>query len=88
MIWLDKYRKKVDLCDKKLLAALSKRMKLSKAIGKLKREKGLPISDGARELNLMKKRIIDGKRLGLDKKFVKKVFKELLFESKKIQKKA
>ena len=42
---LEHYRKKVDKIDEQIINALCERVKICKAIGGVKRKKGLPVRD-------------------------------------------
>ena len=74
---LETIRSEIDGIDGKLKILLSKREKLVKNIGKLKKLRNLKIEDKTREKKILK---------GIKSPFVKKTFKTILSASKSIQK--
>ncbi|PIN91521.1 hypothetical protein COU61_02235 [Candidatus Pacearchaeota archaeon CG10_big_fil_rev_8_21_14_0_10_35_13] len=84
---LEKLREEVDEIDKKVLELLSKRKKVVEQIGKIKQEKHLVINDKNREDELIKNVIKKGQTLGLEGKYLRKLYKEIIKYSKKVQKK-
>ncbi len=52
---LFKYRKKIDDIDKKIINLLSKRLYNVQKIGELKQRLGIPISDSAREKEILER---------------------------------
>lgn len=52
---IEDYRKTIDELDAQLLPLLIERMKASAAIGKLKRDQGLPVFDATREQQIIKR---------------------------------
>lgn len=76
-------REKIDETDKKLLDVLEKRFELSREMALYKLVNDLPVKDNKREKKLIKNRIDSSV---LDQKFLRKIFREILKESKKIQK--
>jgi chorismate mutase len=73
---LQKLRKRIDKIDKNLAKFLEKREKVAMEIGELKGEHSLPVEDLNREEEVLNK---------IENPFVKKVFKEIIRLSKKIQ---
>ena len=84
---LEKLREEVDEIDKKVLELLSKRKKVVEQIGKIKQEKHLVINDKNREDELIKNVIKKGQTLGLEEKYLRRLYKEIIKYSKKVQKK-
>ena len=84
---LEKLREEVDEIDKKVLELLSKRKKVVEQIGKIKQEKHLVINDKNREDELIKNVIKKGQTLGHEGKYLRKLYKEIIKYSKKVQKK-
>jgi len=76
-------RKKVDELDYELLDVLKRRLMVSKEIGKFKRKNGLMIRDRKREKEILVDKI---EKSSLSGEFVKKLFKLILNESRRIQK--
>jgi len=76
-------RRQINQLDNQLLQLLEARFEISKEIGEVKKRKGLPIEDLARE-----KEIIESKcgKTDLDEGFVKKYFELIFEESKRLQK--
>lgn len=84
---LELLRKEIDAVDKVILAALAKRAKLSKVIGKYKLEKGLKALDKQRKKQLIKSRVGMAKAMKLSSKLASEIFTRIHKESVKIQKK-
>ncbi len=72
---LKKLRKEIDQIDREILASVEKRIETAGRIGALKKKKDLPISDPARE-----KEVLDNaaKSTKLDQKFVKGLFSSII----------
>jgi len=70
-------RSEIDRTDRSLKILLSKREKLIKKIGKLKKLHNLKIEDKTREKKILK---------SIKSKFTKKIFKTILSASKALQK--
>jgi len=80
-------RKKIDSIDAVLLKAVARRFSLMPEFASLKRENGLPLRQPGREKELISKRVAFGKKLGVEGRFVKKLFRALILESLRIQRK-
>jgi len=78
-------RNSVDELDRKLIEIVKKRLILSREIGNCKRKNGLKIIDRKREKEVIENRL---EKSSLDSKFVKKLFKLILNESRRVQKKS
>ena len=78
-------RRQIDGIDKEVIKLLGRRMKLVLKLGKLKKKEGAPVQDKKRETEMLKKLEKQAKKLGLDVKFVNKIYKDILKESRKIQ---
>ena len=83
---IDNLRGKIDKQDQKLLQILSGRVKLVEKIGKIKSEKKIFAEDRKREKQIYNSVSSKSTELGLDTKFVKKIFNLILAESKRLQK--
>jgi chorismate mutase len=84
---MNKLRKEVAKCDAKLVSLLAKRMNLSKNIALHKSKHNLEVLDLPQEKKVLAGSAKTGKKSGLSGTFVKKVFKEILAESRRVQKK-
>lgn len=83
---LTELRLDVDHIDNKLLTLLAKRVKLIQKIGKIKKNGNISVKDGKREEEILKRMIIEGKKLGLSTYFIRRVWTVLFNESYKIEK--
>lgn len=83
---LEKVRKKIELIDERLVLLLTKRFKLARKAYEIKNKLGLPIKDQRRETEVLEKAKKHAENLKLNKSFISKLFKEIIRESKKIQK--
>ncbi len=84
---LEKLRKEIDAVDTVILAALAKRAKLSKEMGKYKLEKGLRALDKQRQKQLINSRIGMAKAMKVSTKLANEIFARILKNSLAIQKK-
>jgi len=78
---LTKLREKIDKIDEEILLCLKERMEISKLIGRIKQEKGMPIRDLQREdekHSYFAKRAFE---LGLNLKAVKNIFLNIILMS-------
>lgn len=80
---LEKYRKEIDAIDKKLLQLFEKRFNVSKKVGEYKKKNKMKIFDKKREKEIIEKRTNETKLSSL---FVKKLYKLIFKESKRLQK--
>lgn len=71
-------RKKVDEIDEQILRFLKERVELSKNIGKLKREHGIPMRDDQRENEKYKSVMRRASSLGLNPHEVKAIYREII----------
>jgi len=83
---LKEYRKNIDRIDKQIIGLLKKRFEISKKIGEYKKQNNLPVKNKKREKQLIEKRIKSLEKTSLKPGFIKKIFKLILKESRKIQK--
>ncbi len=83
---LDNYRKEINKINLQILELLKKRMQVSKKIGKYKKQNNLTVLDVKRERELYEKLKKYANEKSLDEKFVKKLFKLIIKQSKKEQK--
>lgn len=79
-------RKKVDIIDKNILNLLGKRMNLSRQIGKVKKENGIPLLDEDRWKKVLQSKISKAESLKLSKEFIQKIYNLIHKYSLRIQK--
>jgi len=80
---LDRFRRKIDAVDGKIISLLEKRDKISRAIGKYKKRNKIPVRDIFREKEIVKNVI---KKTSLEPKFIKSLYKIIFKFSRKVQK--
>lgn len=83
---LEEIRGKIDNIDSEILHLLSIRFYLAKKANKVKSKLKLPIIDLSREKEIIKKLEDKSKDFNLSAKFVLSIFKEIISESKRLQK--
>ena len=74
-------RQQIDDCDHELLAVLARRMSVSREIGRFKQAHNLRIVQPARYQDVIKARLDEGKRLGLDPDFTQRIMQAIHEES-------
>jgi len=79
-------RKKIDKLDEKIITMLSKRKYLSMKIGTIKAQSGITVVDKEREKKLMLRYEKLSKKHNLQESLVRKLFKLVIFNSRKLQK--
>ena len=84
---LEKFRRKIDTADREIIKLISKRMKISLAIGNYKKKHGMKIFDKKREEKLFADIRKIARKSGLDEKTAEKIFRIIVKESRSIQKK-
>ena len=82
---LDKYRQEIDKIDYEFLELLTKRMECSEKIGDIKSQHDLPVYVPERERRIIATRQQWGKKYGLASKFVRVLFKIIMWQSKELQ---
>ena len=83
---IEELRKEIDNINSEIVRLISKRNKVVKKIGDYKKNKGLEIYDSKREIEILKKIKLLAKKEGLNEKFILRIFKEILKNSKELQK--
>ena len=78
-------RKEIERIDREMLSLLASRAALSRAIGKVKRMKGIPIRDRTRERKLELMRARRARTLGLDSSFAERLFRSVVADSRRLQ---
>ena len=84
---LNGLRAKIDIADAQLLDTLSRRMKISDEIGKVKKAQNVAILQNQRWNEILGQMILDGERNGLSEEFILRIFKAIHQESINHQKK-
>jgi chorismate mutase/prephenate dehydratase len=82
---ISELRGRIDQLDSELLKLLCNRLELARLVVQAKDGQNLEIRDPVRERELIRQRITDGSRIGLEPHFVTKVFHEILAESNRAQ---
>ncbi|MGQ9551015.1 MAG: chorismate mutase [Candidatus Bathycorpusculaceae bacterium] len=75
---IQQLRKKIDEVDEQILLLLNERVKLCKAIGKVKKEHGIPIKDPLRENKVYQHIRHKASRLELGQNQVETVYREII----------
>ncbi len=78
---LSNLRAQIDVIDSQLIESLGKRMKISDAIGKLKKEKNVAVLQSNRWNQILGAMILEGESKGLSEEFVLRMFKAIHQES-------
>lgn len=82
---IEEYRRQIDEADVQLLEALAARFKATDAIGRLKKDKDLPIFNPEREAELLKALNNLASKYDLSPAFIEKLWSVVLEESKQRQ---
>jgi chorismate mutase-like protein len=83
---LEEIREKIDKLDSELLSLLAKRQSLVSDVADYKIKNNLPIYHPQREQEIIEAKKKLGKEYGLRAKYVEKIFKTMIEESKYLQK--
>lgn len=81
---MEDFRNKIDNIDDKIMELLVNRYLIVKDIGKFKKDNNLPVYDEKRE-NYIYDKIDDCFLLDDHRNFLKSIYKNIMFETKKIQ---
>jgi len=81
---LDECRKTIDSIDTEILILLNRRAEISKRIGAIKLQAGLPLVDGERETEVIRK-IIRENEGSLADDAAARIYSEIIKESRQIQ---
>jgi chorismate mutase len=81
---IDDWRTEIDSIDNELLRLINRRAKLAVSVGMFKQQAGLPLCDRDREREVLARaqRINHGP---LDDRAVAKIFRRIIYESRRIQ---
>ena len=80
---LDKFRKEIDAIDRKIIALLEDREKISRSIGKYKKKNKISVRDVPREKEIVEKIL---RKTTIEPNFVRKIYKTIFRFSRKVQK--
>ena len=86
MAEIQKLRQNIDRLDKAIIAQVAKRLAIARKIGMLKKKHGAKIRDSKRESFLQELHAEWSKEYKISKETISKVFKQIMKESKRIQK--
>ena len=78
-------RRALDRIDADLLELLGQRMAIAHAIGRRKRDRGLPVPHPRRDAKVMSGALAHARRLRLGEPFVERLYALILAESRDIQ---
>ena len=78
---LNELRTKIDIADNQLIDVLSKRMKISDEIGKVKAKQNVAILQSKRWNEILGKMILEGEQHGLSEEFILRIYKAIHQES-------
>ncbi|MCX8188948.1 MAG: chorismate mutase [Nitrososphaeria archaeon] len=78
-------REKINYIDEEIIKLLAERVKAAKYIGRLKKEKGLPVIDSRREIEVYKRIKNLAAKNGLNPEDCEKIFKEIILMCRKVQ---
>lgn len=82
---LSNFRKKLDKLDRQILEILAERLKVSREVANYKMKMGMSVRDAGREKMLLDSRGKIAEEMGLNPKFVRAFFSDLMAESRKLQ---
>ena len=79
---LEKQRQRIDWIDRRIVGLLSERMRAAADAGRLKKGKGLKITDRQRENEVIKRVRSAAKDEGLDEGFAESIFSIIIKQSR------
>ena len=82
---LQKYRKRIDNLNSKIIKLLGKRKKITQKVGDYKKREKIKICDEYREKEIYSELKKQGKKYNLDGKFIEDIFSKIIKQSKKEQ---
>ena len=78
---LNKLRAQIDVADNHLIEVLSKRMRISDEIGKVKKEQNVAVLQTKRWNEILGNMVLEGEQVGLSEEFILRLFKAVHQES-------
>ena len=84
---LEELRKEIDNADEELVKAIAKRFEIIREIGKLKKEKNIPVLDEKRWDEVLKRISEKAKKLDVPEELMKKMYQEIHKAALMIEKK-
>ena len=83
---LTRLRQQIDIVDRAIIASLGRRKKVERAIGTYKRKHGMKLLDMKRRNSVLKTRVAEGRKKGVQPQLVRKLFKLIHQYSLSVQK--
>lgn len=84
---LNKFRNQIDKIDNNIIILLKKRLDIVKKVGEYKHKHNLKIVDKTREKELLVAKKVIAKKLNVNEKYIDDLFKRIIKESYKVEKK-
>ena len=81
---LRRLRTQIDRVDRQLLRLLNRRAQLALRVGRIKRQRGLPVFDGRREQAVLR-RLVKANRGPLSAASIRMIFAEILRQSRRLE---
>ena len=78
-------RDKINDFDNSIIETLARRMKVVKKVGEFKKKHDLPLCDRKRQAEVLRMRVKQGKKKGLNEKFIKNFYGLIFNEALNIQ---
>ena len=82
---LEDWRREIDEIDKMMVRLLNKRVKIARKIGHLKASAGLPVVDGTREREILRKIAAANDEGLLTREAISRIFRAVIRESRGVQ---
>ena len=83
---IDELRKSIDKVDEEIVRLLAERKSIAKEIGKEKKIMRIPVVDVKREKEILENLRKKAKENGLEPDFIERLFRNILENSRKVQK--
>ena len=78
-------RDKINYFDNSIIGIMVRRMKVVKKVGEFKKKHDLPLCDRKRQAEVLRMRVKQGKKKGLNEKFIKNFYGLIFNEALNIQ---
>jgi chorismate mutase len=82
---LEELRKKIDSLDTNLIKTLGLRFKVVEKVGEFKHKNNMPLCQKKRQQEVLKLRIKQAEKIGLDGRFIKKMYNLIFDEALRIE---